>query len=163
MAIEIKLNHTFEFEISNIQFDLIPLDMIVDIMKDGRFSSPFIERWLALKFKGLTHITGNKDHDHVDEYGNLYDAKNFTKGGLQFKPSNQIGANRKFNKEIAYEKAQKLIYICCDIIDFPKLRVRFVEGKILSEQFPLCHIPFKKRDFLFSNNNEIIQHVEHSI
>ena len=61
-------------------------------------------------FPELTRIEGNKDHDHVDTRGRKYDAKNFTKGGLKFMPSSQLGAGRKFDAVAAHNKANKLIW-----------------------------------------------------
>ena len=34
-----------------------------------------------------SHLFHENDHDHVDKDGTKYDAKNFTKNGLKFKPN----------------------------------------------------------------------------
>jgi len=140
-------NYTFDLS-GTITFDNIPQEVLYEIFKDGRNASFMLEEWLTSKFP-LTRIKGNKDHDHIDVNGMKYDAKNFTKGGLKFMPSNQIGAGRSFNKEAAHEKASKLIYICCDIVEFPKLTVRFAEGFKMIEKYPNCAVPFKQRSELF--------------
>ena len=108
-----------------------------------------LEEQLIHWFPELTRVEGNKDHDHIGENGVKYDAKNFTKGGLNFMPSNQIGAGRKFDSVIAYEKANKLVYICCDIVDFPKVRVIFKSGKDLVKDFPKCRVTKTNREVLF--------------
>ena len=108
----------------------------------------------------LLSVKGNKDHDHIDNDGNLYDAKNFTKGGLNFMPSNQIGAGRKLNKEIAIEKANKLIYICVDITQLPTLQIIFVKGNKLAEKYNNFKIPFKKREELFTSISDDDLHEE---
>jgi hypothetical protein len=145
----ITLNKTYNFTIQNFSFGNLSKDEMIDVLVDGRFNSPFMERQLTKWFPQLKHITGNKDHDHVDGEGNLYDAKNFTKNGLKFKPSNQLGQGRSFNKEVAHEKANKLIYICCDIIDFPKVKVKFIDGGDLVKRYPLCEVPKSHRTVLF--------------
>jgi len=146
---KIKLNKTYDFCIDEVSFGNIPPHRIHEFFKDGRVASFFLEEQLPHWFPELTRIEGNKDHDHVDTEGKKYDAKNFTKYGLSFMPSNQMGAGRKFDEAIAHEKALKLIYICCDIIDFPNIRVRFAKGSELIKQFPKCKISEPKREVLF--------------
>lgn len=146
---KIELNKTYNFTIDNFAFGDLTASEMVDVLLDGRFSSPFLERQLTKWFPELIHVTGNKDHDHYDQRGNLYDAKNFTKNGLKFKPSNQLGQGRTFNREVAHKKANKLIYICCDVVDFPEIRVKFVNGSQLVKKYPLCEVPKKDREVLF--------------
>ena len=64
-------------------------------------------------------------------------------------PSNQIGAGRKFDSVVAYQKANKLVYICCDIVDFPKVKVVFKDGKDLVKSYPSCKVSKNKRELLF--------------
>ena len=146
---KIELNKTYNFNIDSVSFGSIPKVRIHEFFKDGRVASFFLEEQLPHWFPELTRIEGNKDHDHVDTLGRKYDAKNFTKGGLRFMPSNQMGAGRKFNETIAHEKADKLVYICCDIVDFPKVRVVFKSGKELVKSYPKCSVPTKDREVLF--------------
>ena len=148
---QIKINHTYNFEIDNFSFGDIPQEELIANFRDGRCCSWFLEPQLTKWFTDLKRVLGNKDHDHIDSSGRKYDAKNFTKRGLQFKPSNQIGAGRVFDQEMAHQKASSLIYICCDIVEFPKIRVRFVEGVELIEKYPKCKISPKHRMEFFNN------------
>lgn len=149
----IEFNRTFEFDLSDkIRFDDIPNDILYNIFRDGRNASFMLEQWLTTHFEGLTRIVGNRDHDHVDTEGNKYDAKNFTKCGLKFMPSSHIGAGRTFNRESAHAHARNLIYICCDIVDFPSLRIRFVKGEELIMSYPNCSIKFRDRESFFNNH-----------
>ena len=107
----IILNKTYNFTI-------VIWQSYTRCQSSGRFNSPW--RQLTKWFPVLKHVTGNKDHDQIDNKGNLYDAKNFTKNKV--KPSNQLGQT-EFLYDIAHQKANKLIYICCDIIDFPDVKV----------------------------------------
>ena len=75
-------------------------------------------------------------------------------------PSNQIGAGRKLNKEIAIEKANKLIYICVDITQLPNLQIIFVKGNKLAEKYDSFKIPFKKREELFTTKLDDDLHEE---
>ena len=146
----IRLNETYNFNVKNVSFGDIPPDRLPALFKDGRVASFFLEEQLQHWFPELTRIEGNKDHDHLDRQGRKYDAKNFTKNGLDFKPSNQKGKGRYFIAEIAYAKAAMLRYICCDIVDFPQVRVKFVEGTDMIEEYPNCAVSFTKREGLFS-------------
>ena len=147
---KIELNKTYDFDLTGkMSFGDIPIERLYEFFKDGRNASFMLEEQLIHWFPKLTRIEGNKDHDHIDENDTKYDAKNFTKNGLSFMPSNQIGAGRKFNSVKAYQKANKLIYICCDIIDFPKVRVVFKSGVDLVKNFPNCKIYITNREVLF--------------
>jgi len=147
---KVELNKTYEFDLTDtMSFGDIKQERLYEFFKDGRNASFMLEEQLIHWFPELTRVEGNKDHDHVGENGVKYDAKNFTKGGLNFMPSNQIGAGRKFDSVIAYEKANKLVYICCDIVDFPKVRVIFKEGKDFVKEFPKCRDTKTNRGVLF--------------
>ena len=147
---KIELNKTYEFDLTDtMSFGDIKQERLYEFFKDGRNASFMLEEQLIHWFPELTRVEGNKDHDHIGENGVKYDAKNFTKGGLNFMPSNQIGAGREYDEVIAYEKANKLVYICCDIVDFPKVRVIFKSGKDLVEYFPKCRVTKTNREVLF--------------
>ena len=146
---KIRLNHTYEFHLADqIRFDTIPAMELYTLFQDGRFVSPLLESWITHIFP-LTRVLGNQDHDHIDKQGKKYDMKNFTKYGMKFMPSNQLGSGRNFDPCIAKKKADRLIYICCDVISFPTIKIRFVKGKTLFERYPSCHIPYGQRDSFF--------------
>lgn len=145
----IKYNKTYKYTIQNVSFGNLSRAALIRIFKDGRYVSPLIEEHLTIWFPGLTRIEGNKDHDHVDKKGIIYDAKNFTKNGMMFMPSNQIGASRKYDPKITEQKANKLIYICCDVVDFPDVKVRFIPGKQLIKSYPKAKVPYGERDSFF--------------
>ena len=147
---KVELNKTYDFDLTDtMSFGDIKQERLYEFFKDGRNASFMLEEQLIHWFPELTRVEGNKDHDHISEDGVKYDAKNFTKGGLNFMPSNQIGAGRKFDSVIAYEKANKLVYICCDIVDFPKVWVIFKSGKDLVKDFPNCKVSKTNREVLF--------------
>ena len=147
----IELNKTYNFTVDNVSFGDIPPERIPIILRDGRVASFFLEEQLTHWFPELTRIEGNKDHDHIDRKGRKYDAKNFTKGGMEYKPSNMLGKGRTFIKEVAHKKADGLIYICCDIVEFPKVRVKFICGKDFAKDYPKCEVPpgHRHREALF--------------
>ena len=146
---DIEINRVYEFQIENFEFGSLSREECIECFKDGRVASHFLERQLEKWFPTLTHIKGCEEWDHEDTNGQKYDAKNFTKYGLAFKPSNQMGSGRKFNESVAHEKAQSLIYICCDIVEFPKVRVKFAKGNDLIKTYPNCKIPKAKRQEFF--------------
>jgi|TARA_R110000744_G_scaffold375839_1_gene489644 hypothetical protein len=149
-VMKLKLNKTYEYDLTNtMSFGDIKQERLYEFFKDGRNASFMLEEQLTHWFPELTRVEGNKDHDHISENGVKYDAKNFTKHGLNFMPSNQIGAGRKFDSVVAYQKANKLVYICCDIVDFPKVKVVFKDGKDLVKSYPSCKVSKNKRELLF--------------
>jgi len=137
------------YEIQNVSFGDLTQEAIHDILKDGRLASHFLERQLEIWYPHLTFVDG-KGYDHIDEEGNLYDQKCFTKGGLAFAPSNMIGGSRSINEEVATEHCKDITYIACDIIDFPTVRVKFAKGSDLMKEYKNFKIPKSQRDKFFS-------------
>lgn len=148
----IEIDKVYTRKLINLSFCDLSSDEVIEVLSDGRFAAPFIERQLTKWFPHLIYVKGNKDHDHIDDQGNLYDAKNFTKGGLNFMPSNMIGAGRSLDKNIALEKANKLIYICVDITNLPNIQIIFKKGSEMAQKYKSFKVPFKKREELFITN-----------
>ena len=72
----------------------------------------------------------------------------YTKRGAKFCPSVMLGAGRKVDEQKLWEHANDMIYIFCDVVDFPKVRIIFKHGSDLT-QYPKGSIPFKDRNVLF--------------
>jgi len=137
------------FTVENISFGDLNQDELARMFTDGRLASHFLERQLTKWYPFLTFVD-KKGHDHLDEEGNKYDQKCFTKDGLTFSPSHMGGKGRVFNKEEAHAHAKDIIYICCDVVDFPTVRVKFAKGEELIQEFPKCKIAYSKRKEFFS-------------
>ena len=60
-----------------------------------------------------------------------------------------LGMGRKVNEEELWEHAENMIYIFTDVVEFPKVQVRFVKGSDLT-QYTKGSIPFKDRNALFA-------------
>ena len=138
------------FTVENISFGDLSKEELASMFTDGRLASHFLERQLTKWYPYLTFVD-KKGYDHVDTMSNKYDQKCFTKGGLGFAPSHMGGKGRVFVQEEAHEHAKDITYICCDVVDFPTVRVKFARGKDLNKDFPKCRIPFTKREEFFSN------------
>ena len=77
---KLQLDKTYEFDLTNqMSFGDIDTQRLYEFFKDGRNASFMLEEQLIHWFPELTRVEGNKDHDHIDESGVKYDAKNFTK------------------------------------------------------------------------------------
>ena len=139
-----ELGKTYTHILKNIAFDNLPVDKVHSIFKDGRVFSHLIEPWLANEFN-ITHVTGCKGYDFIDNANKdvLIDEKTFTKGGLSFTPSNMKGQGRTIDKDVFREKAIKLTYCCVSNINFPEIKIKFIEGKTLLELYPNGTIPLK--------------------
>jgi len=139
----------YTFNVEDISFGDLSSSELDSMFTDGRLASHFLERQLTKWFPKLTFVD-KRGHDHLDEDGNKYDQKCFTKGGLGFAPSHMGGKGRVFVQEEAHDHAKEITYICCDIVDFPLVKVRFAKGSELIKEFPKCKIPFKLRNEFFS-------------
>uniref|UniRef100_A0A6C0DWI7 Uncharacterized protein n=1 Tax=viral metagenome TaxID=1070528 RepID=A0A6C0DWI7_9ZZZZ len=141
---QIIFNKTFMVNLAEYSFGNLPQAIIIEIFKDGRPFSHFIEKWLMLNYE-LIHIGGCKSYDFVDSNDEniKYDQKTFTSRGCKFMPSNMIGEGRKFNKEIFEAKARKLNYIIVSNVNFPEIKIKFVKGTDLINTYPNGTIPSK--------------------
>jgi hypothetical protein len=159
----VLLAATQTFQLANMGFDCLSVEIVHEIFKDGRAFSHFIERWMATKswkdaetgvdFQ-LTHIKGCKKHDFEVIQGDetlLYDEKTFTSGGCSFMPSGMIGKGRKFDAAEFQEKVKTMNYVIVDNTEFPKITVKFAIGEDLAKQYPKGCIPFKDREAFFAN------------
>ena len=153
VASSIVFNTTFTHNIQNVAFGNLPPEICIDILKDGRPFSHFIEPWLAQTYPALKHIKGSKDHDLVDNIDESikYEQKTFTQRGCKFRPSNMIGVGRKFDKTIFEEKTKKLIFIIVSNVNFPEIKIKFVRGTNLIIDYPAGKIPFKDFDKFFGS------------
>jgi hypothetical protein len=147
----VELNKKFTHTITNYCFDNLSQSKVIKKFKDGRVFSHFIEMWLEDNYP-IIHVEGCKKYDHIDKNNEniKYDQKTFTSHGCNFMPSNMIGEGRKFNKEIFDEKAKGLIYIIVSNINFPEIKVKFVNGSELATVYPTGCIPLKDFDKFFN-------------
>ena len=143
-----KLNHTYTFK-CDATFGTLSKEKVNELFTDGRRASGFLELQLEEWFEGLVFEDG-RGYDHRYEYmEELFDAKCFTKRGANFCPSVMLGAGRSVDKVKLWEHAINMIYIFCDVVEFPKVRVIFKRGSDLT-QYSKGKIPFGDRDALFS-------------
>lgn len=132
---KIEYNKTFTFEVP-VMFGDLPKELLHEMFKDGRVASKFLENHIPVWFPELEFVDA-KGYDHVNkETGRQLDAKCFTKGGLCFAPSVMLGAGRKIDSEAVIAHAKTIDYIACDVVDFPTVRIRFVTGTDLLENYP---------------------------
>ena len=144
----IELNKTYTFECP-ASFGTLSQERVDKLFTDGRRASGFLELQLEEWFEGLVFEDG-KGYDHRYKYmKELFDAKCFTKGGAKFCPSVMLGAGRSVDEEKLWEHATDMIYIFCDVVEFPKVRVVFKRGSDLT-QYTKGSIPFKDRNVLFA-------------
>jgi hypothetical protein len=145
----IEFDKTYSFMIDNIKFGSLSNEKIIDIFKDGRVASHFLEKMLEEWFPELVFVDGN-GYDHINKKSKVkYDQKCFTKGGCGFAKSILVGGGRTFNLAEATKHSAEMNYIICDIVDFPKVKVVFAKGKDLLTRYPKCRIPFRDRELIF--------------
>ena len=141
----VTFDTTYTHVIENFGFGGIPITEVIEIYKDGRPFSHFVEAWLAHNYPLTRNQNKCGKYDFTDRNNEniKYDEKTFTKGGCKFMPSNMIGEGRTFNKEIFEKKAKKLIYIIVSNIHFPVIKIKFVRGIHLMIRYPTGIIPLK--------------------
>ena len=70
-----------------------------------------------------------------------YEVKTFTKGGCNFCPSNMLGQGRTFDNTVFVEKTKKLIFCITSNIHFPEVKIKFIHGTDLINNYPNGKIP----------------------
>jgi hypothetical protein len=143
----IQLNQVYNFECP-AAFGTLSQERVNKLFTDGRRASGFLELQLEEWFPELMFVDG-KGYDHVDPNGVKYDAKCFTKGGAKFCASKYLGVGRSVDIDEHREHSMKMIYIFCDVVEFPKVRVVFKRGSDLT-QYTKGSIPFGDRNALFA-------------
>ena len=144
-----KLDHTYTFKIENFAWGNLPESVLISLFRDGRTCAPFIQQQLPVWFNDLKYVDeSGYDHTAGDR---KFEHKSFTKGGCIFAPSNMVGSGRKINEQVVYQHIvhTKLTYIITDITEFPTIRVRFVDGVTLFNQYPNCKISKTKKAQFF--------------
>lgn len=144
---KIEFNKTYPFDIPTDTFSWCDLtkEELIELFQDGRVASWFFERQIPKWFPELTYIN-TKGYDHVDEQGNKYDAKGFTKNGCGFMPSKMKGVGRTFDAKSAHAHADEISYIIHDIREFPSVNLIFKKGSDLTKEFPNCKISNNTKD-----------------
>jgi len=138
-AQNIIIGQTYEFSFDINEFKCVGLtqEEVIHMYKDGRVFSQWVERWLEKEFKELTWVRGCKKYDFINSNNEniKYEAKTFTPAsGLSYAPSGQTGVGRKIDEPVAKERASNLIYIIVSNIDFPNIKVRFMNGNDLMKK-----------------------------
>lgn len=151
---DFEYNKVYIYDLTGkISFSDISENELCELFKDGRVSSHFLQIHLTKWFNNFKYIDG-KGIDHLHKDGSKFEMKCFTKGGCKLVPSNMIGTGR--NKNVASWKKHindnNLTYIITDIVDFPKIRVIFKNGIILTNLYPSGEIKFKQRNELFKED-----------
>ena len=144
---QIELNKTYTYE-CDATFGTLSQEKVNKLFTDGRRASGFLEIELEEWQPNLTFVDG-KGYDHVDTDGLKYDAKCFTRGGSKFCSSKYLGVGRSLNVEEHEAHAENIIYIFTDVVEFPKVQVRFVKGSDLIQTYKKGSIPFSHRNALF--------------
>jgi len=98
----------------------------------------------------LTYISKNKSYDFIDEKHCSYQLKTFTENGLNFRPSNQVGSGRKFNRKEFEDYCNTQTFIIASIVKFPTVQFKLFSGAYLLEKFSSGKVGFTKHDDLFS-------------
>ena len=118
------------------------------LFRDGRHISPILEYWLN-ENTNLIYISGNKQYDFIHENNSRYQLKTFTKNGMSFRPSNQIGSGRFSNQKDFENYCNTQTFVIASVVKFPVVKFKLVSGKYLLKTFPNGKIKPKEHDIIF--------------
>jgi hypothetical protein len=140
--------NNFTCTFNDLQFDNLTKYSLELMFKDGRYVSPFLEWWLDQN-TNLTLIKGNKKSDFFDENKIHYQLKTFTRNGMNFRPSSQIGTGRSKDQESFEEYCRSQSFIVGNITKFPVVEFRVFTGVYLLDTFKFGVVPFNQSNILF--------------
>ena len=147
-----ELNKTYHKKFEDVKFDNLDEVSLLKAFLNGSTISRFIELWLARNYDKLMD-SDTVEYDLWDfEKKRKVEVKSFTKGGCNFMPSYMIGAGRKLEEEKAYEYIDGKIFCIVDIIDYPNIYYKFIEGDVLQWDYPKYKIPIKQRTTFFKRS-----------
>tara|TARA_B100000745_G_scaffold199345_1_gene131491 strand:- start:1068 stop:1520 length:453 start_codon:yes stop_codon:yes gene_type:complete len=146
-----KLNKVYNKEIVGFSFGELPREELIELFKDGRVASKFLEKCVAKWFPEIRNVD-QPHYDHIDIEGNKIEQKGFTRNGCKFVPSSMIGKNRHIDlNELAKGiKEHNLTYSIVDIVEFPSIKIKFVNGKKLLSEYSSGQINSNQRHEFFA-------------
>lgn len=150
----IKTNSPYVFTISNFAFGDLDRETLISLFTDGRVASKFLERHIPLWFSELKFVD-ETGYDFVHQDGSKYEAKCFTKQGLNYTASKYLGVGRKLNMTEHREHAKNTKYILCDIVSFPQVRIVFHDGNYMVARYPSGAIRYAERNELFCERSNL--------
>ena len=131
-------------------FGTLSQEKVNKLFQDGRRSSHFLEYQLEEWFPGLRYVDQHGyDFVNMNDENVRYDAKCFTRNGASFAPSYMLGGGRHVDEKDLWEHANTMIYIFCDVVEFPDVRIICKKGSDLLE-YKKGKIPKSHREQLFS-------------
>lgn len=143
---QIDYDTIYNFDLTGkVKFGDLPEAVVIQLFKDGRVASKFIEHHIPEWFPELEFVD-QKGYDHVDKATGerKWDLKGFTKGGACYAPSTMLGAGRKIVIEEVHAHAKQIDYIFSDVTEFPKVRIQFRRGVDMVTEFPTSKVSGSK-------------------
>ncbi|MDA7943134.1 MAG: hypothetical protein MPJ06_03905 [Nitrosopumilus sp.] len=104
-----------------------------DYFRDGRRSGFLVEKGILRKNPMLKAAPENMIYD-VQNGEERWEVRTITSNGINFRPSVDIGAGRKFNKTRFEQKLQCVTgFIVCDVSTFPVVPYWSILSRIIAE------------------------------
>jgi hypothetical protein len=150
----IEFANPYEFQIQEYRFGDLPQHILKKLFVDGRVVSKFLERHIPIWFKELTFVD-KVGYDFIHEDRSHYEAKCFTKSGLNYSASKYQGVGRKIDLKEHAESSKNTNYILCDVVSFPCIRIVFLKGSTLLSRYPTGLIKYDQRTPLFSKQSSL--------
>lgn len=146
------MNEIRSFEV-DYKFGNISGEDMINIFKDGRTINKLITKQIEHWYPSITLVDaiGNFLMERSTNSLIVYNCRMFTKHGLNFSSSHMIGSGRKFDRKkyTDYINKYNITYILCDVVDFPTIRVRFIDATELFDKYKSAKIDSKDREEIF--------------
>jgi hypothetical protein len=151
----IQFDSPYKFEVEDFSFGNLNRLILIELFVDGRVASKFLERHIPIWFSELTFVD-KAGYDFIHEDGSRYEAKCFTKSGLNYSASKYQGVGREIDINEHTKHASSTNYILCDVVSFPIIRVVFFDGKTLLSRYPTGLIKYAERHRIFCERSNLL-------
>lgn len=121
------------------------------MFKDGRWSNFILKHKVPEWFPHLKLVAGDDKYiTYLDIQSRPYVLRMFTKQGMKFMPSRQLGTRREFDPFQTHAFIQNVTLIVCDVSDGPdKVETILLNGPKMLQIYPNASIPYADRFALF--------------
>lgn len=136
----------YEFDLSDaIRFGPIRKQKLWDKFTDGRIAGLLGQAFVESMYNNFSPAPSeNSSYDLIDDNGNHYEVRTFTRNGASLIPSAQRGTGRTFNEKEYLAKRNNIhAYIFIDIRNSPKFSII----GILESDLPHCPTTIRERRF----------------
>lgn len=143
-----------KYKMNELQLDHLDENETIEFLSDGRVANFLLTKQIPKLFpeKNL-RVCKTKSKTYIDDNSHNYLVRCFTRDGMRFMPSNQLGVGRKYNYNATRDNSSNTTIIACDISEFPTVNIKFLNARSLLAEYTDAVIHYKDRELIFGETS----------